>query len=148
MDSESKKSKLQKEILGSRNRNCALTRLDVKKRLNQLLQINSEIGPSPEEHRRHRQDIDHIDGNIGLLKAQLKTLEEQLAERKAKYVKSMRYIARKPPCRTVSCSSSRQRTSPRCTAACVSCAKVCLVPACAGRDGKVEATGWPTRPPT
>ena len=42
-----------------------------------------------------QQDIDHLDGNIGLLKAQLKTLEEQLAERKAKYVKSMRYIARK-----------------------------------------------------
>ena len=39
-------------------------------------------------------DIHHIEGNIGILKSQLKTLEQQLQDRKAKYIKSMRYMSR------------------------------------------------------
>ena len=91
---ESKKSKLQKEIR-QQEQKLRANQADVKKRLNQLLQINSEIDRHQKNIDGIQQDIDHLDGNIGLLKAQLKTLEEQLAERKAKYVKSMRYIARK-----------------------------------------------------
>ncbi len=91
---ENRKSKLQKEIRQQENKLRA-NQADVKKRLNRLLQINSEI----DRHRKNidgiQQDIDHIDSNIGLLKAQLNTLGQQLAERKAKYVKSVRYIARK-----------------------------------------------------
>ena len=67
---------------------------DVKQRLNNLLTINSEI----EQHQRSiegiEQDITHIDGNIDLLKAQLTTLEQQLEERRQRYVKSMRYMAK------------------------------------------------------
>ncbi len=68
---------------------------DVKKRLNNLLKINSEIDRHQKNIDDIQQDINHIDGNIGLLKAQLATLEAQLAERKAKYMKSVRYITRK-----------------------------------------------------
>lgn len=91
---ENRKSKLQKEIK-QQEKKLRANQADVKKRLNRLLQINSEI----DRHRKNidgiQQDIDHIDSNIDLLKAQLNTLEQQLAERKAKYVKSVRYIARK-----------------------------------------------------
>lgn len=67
---------------------------DVKKRLQDLLVINSQI----DEHKKSidgiEKDIHHIDGNIGILNTQLKTLQQQLDERKALYVKSMRYMAR------------------------------------------------------
>ena len=57
---------------------------DVAKRLKDLLVINGEI-----DENQH-----HIEGNIGLLKSQLKTLNEQLKDRQAKYIQSMRYMAR------------------------------------------------------
>ena len=38
-----------------------------------------------------QKDIHHIDGNIGILQAQLKTLQQQLQDRKNKYIRSMRY---------------------------------------------------------
>jgi len=67
---------------------------DVKKRLGNLMLINSEIDKHQKSIDGIQKDISHIDGNIGMLKNQLSTLEQQLAERKAKYVKSMRYMAR------------------------------------------------------
>ena len=91
---ENKKSKLQKEIK-QQEQKLRANQADVKKRLNQLLQINSEIDRHQKNIDGIQQDIDHIDGNIDLLKAQLATLEAQLAERKAKYMKSVRYITRK-----------------------------------------------------
>ena len=66
----------------------------VMKRLFYLLVINSEIDKHQKNIDGIQQDIHHIDGNIGLLNAQLSTLQKQLQERKAKYVKSMRYINR------------------------------------------------------
>lgn len=67
---------------------------DVKKRLGNLMQINSEIDKHRKSIEGIETDISHIDGNIDMLKNQLFTLENQLQERKAKYVKSMRYMAR------------------------------------------------------
>lgn len=67
---------------------------DVKKRLGNLMQINSEIDKHQKSIDGIQKDISYIDGNIGMLKSQLSTLEKQLQERKAKYVKSMRYMAR------------------------------------------------------
>lgn len=67
---------------------------DVKKRLGNLMLINSEIDKHQKSIEGIEKDISHIDGNIGMLKNQLSTLEQQLQERKAKYVKSMRYMAR------------------------------------------------------
>lgn len=67
----------------------------MKKRLNDLLILNSEIDRHKQNIDGIQRDITHLDGNIGLLNAQLATLQQQLKERKAKYVKSMRYISRK-----------------------------------------------------
>lgn len=67
---------------------------DVKERLNTLLTINSEIETRQNNIDGIQKDITHIEGNIGILKAQLKTLEKQLADRKNRYIKSMRYMAR------------------------------------------------------
>ena len=67
---------------------------DVKKRLQDLLVINSQIDERKKSINGIQRDINHINGNIGILNTQLKTLQQQLAERKARYVKSMRYMAR------------------------------------------------------
>ena len=66
---------------------------DVKKRLDNLMMINSEIDQRQKSIEGIQKDITHIDGNIGMLKNQLATLEQQLQDRKAKYIKSMRYMA-------------------------------------------------------
>ena len=82
-----KKIKEQEQLLRA-------NRADVKERLNNLYVINSEI----EQHQKSidgiQREITHIEGNIDLLKTQLATLEKQLDERKAKYVKSLRYMSR------------------------------------------------------
>lgn len=67
---------------------------DVKKRLNSLMAINGEIDKHKKSIDGIQQDIKHIDGNISLLKSQIATLGQQLDDRKAKYIKSMRYMAK------------------------------------------------------
>jgi len=69
-------------------------RADVKKRLDNLLVINSEIDERQKNIEDIQKDITHIEGNIDLLKAQLATLESQLKDRQQKYLKSLRYMAR------------------------------------------------------
>lgn len=66
----------------------------MKKRLQNLMVLNTEIGERQKKIDNIQSDISHIDNNIGILNAQLKTLEQQLNERKARYIKSMRYITR------------------------------------------------------
>ena len=56
--------------------------------------INSEIDRHQQNIDGIQKDIHHINGNIGILNAQLNTLQQQLQERKARYVKSMRYLTR------------------------------------------------------
>lgn len=82
-----KKIKEQERVL---RRNQA----DVKKRLQDLMVLNGEIDQRQKNIDGIQQDIHHIDGNIGLLNAQLKTLEQQLQDRKNKYIRSMRYMTR------------------------------------------------------
>lgn len=67
---------------------------NVSKRLKDLLIINSEIGEKQKSIDGIQQDINHIDGNIGILQSQLQTLEKQLDDRREKYIKSVRYMAR------------------------------------------------------
>lgn len=67
---------------------------DVKKRLGDLMAINGDIDRHKKSIDGIQKDITHIENNISLLKSQLSTLEQQLADRKAKYVKSMRYMAK------------------------------------------------------
>lgn len=75
-------------------RKLRVNKADVKKRLSDLMVINSEIDQRQKSINDIQKDITHIDGNIDILKNQLSTLEQQLEERKAKYVKSMRYMAK------------------------------------------------------
>lgn len=67
---------------------------EVSKKLNELLLINGEIDNNQKNIAGIEKDINHINGNIGILKSQLKTLNQQLRDRQAKYIKSMRYMAR------------------------------------------------------
>ena len=67
---------------------------DVKKRLQDLMAINGEIDQRQKNIEGIQKDIQHIEGNIGILTAQLKTLEQQLQDRKNKYIRSMRYMSR------------------------------------------------------
>ena len=67
---------------------------DVKKRLQDLMTINGEIDQRQKNIEGIQKDIQHIEGNIGILNAQLKTLEQQLQDRKNKYIRSMRYMSR------------------------------------------------------
>lgn len=67
---------------------------DVKKRLNNLVELNGEITQRKKSIEEIQNDIVKLDDNIELLTTQLETLEEQLKDRKQKYIKSMRYMAR------------------------------------------------------
>lgn len=67
---------------------------DVQERLKNLMTINGEIEMRQKNINGITNDITHIENNIEILKAQLKTLEQQLADRRQKYIKSMRYMYR------------------------------------------------------
>lgn len=67
---------------------------DVNKRLQNLLVINNEIADKRKTIDTIRHDITRLDGDIDLLQDQLKMLEQELAERKQRYLKSMRYMYR------------------------------------------------------
>jgi septal ring factor EnvC (AmiA/AmiB activator) len=67
---------------------------DVKKRLQNLLIINNEIADKRKSIDTIRHDINRLDGDIYTLEAHMKYLEEELAERKQRFVKSMRYMHR------------------------------------------------------
>ena len=90
---QNQRSQVQKKI---RQQEQALraNKADVQKRLRNLMVINTEIGDRQKKIDAIQKDITDIESNISILNAQLQTLEQQLAERKAKYVKSMRYITR------------------------------------------------------
>lgn len=67
---------------------------DVKKRLENLMVLNTAIEERQKSIEGIQKDITQIDGDIEILRAQLSTLESQLKDRKLKYVQSMRYMAR------------------------------------------------------
>lgn len=90
---QNQRNAVQKKIK-EQERLLQANKADVKKRLGDLLAINSEIDQHQKSIDGIQKDIHHIEGNISLLRSQLATLEQQLADRKAKYIKSMRYLAR------------------------------------------------------
>ena len=67
---------------------------DVKKRLQNLLIINNEIADKRKSIDTIRHDINRLDGDIQTLEAHMEYLEKELAERKQRFVKSMRYMHR------------------------------------------------------
>lgn len=67
---------------------------DVKQRLQNLMVINTEIEDKRKTIDTIRRDITKISGDIHVLNGQLENLQGELADRKAKYIKSMRYMHR------------------------------------------------------
>ena len=67
---------------------------DVKKRLHNLMVINSEIADKRRTIDTIKHDISNLDVEIEMLMTQLEQLQDQLNERKSNYVKSMRYMHR------------------------------------------------------
>ncbi len=67
---------------------------DVKKRLQNLMILNTQIKDRQKIITSIEDDINHLNNNINLLQTQLETLEKQLEERKQKYAKSLRYMTR------------------------------------------------------
>ena len=67
---------------------------DVKKRLQDLMVLNSQIDERQKHIEGIQKDIHGIDGNIDILRAQLQTLEEQLNGYKQKYIRSLRSMGR------------------------------------------------------
>ena len=65
---------------------------NVKKRLENLLVINNEIADKRKSIDNIRLDITRLEGNIQVLEAQMKMLDQELEERKQRYIKSMRYM--------------------------------------------------------
>ena len=90
---QSQRAQIQKKIK-EQEKLLQANRADVKDRLNNLYVINSEIEQHQKSIEGIERDITSIEGNIELLKTQLSTLEKQLDDKKAKYVKSLRYMAR------------------------------------------------------
>lgn len=68
---------------------------DVKQRLKQLAELSGTIGEHKKNITRIEGDIAQLDGEISILSQQLATLNEQLEERRQRYIKSVRYAARK-----------------------------------------------------
>ena len=68
---------------------------DVEHRLQELLALNTEIDDRKKAIKGIEQDITQLDDNIAILQAQLKTLESQLDDRRAKYIQSMRFMRRR-----------------------------------------------------
>lgn len=90
---QGQRANIQKKIK-EQERALRRNQADVKKRLQDLMVLNGEIDQRQKNIEGIQQDIHHINGNIGLLNAQLKTLEQQLQDRKNKYIRSMRYMTR------------------------------------------------------
>lgn len=90
---QSQRAAIQKKI---REQEQALkaNKADVEKRLKDLMVLNGEIDQRQKSIENIQTDIHHIEGNIAILNTQLGTLEQQLKDRQAKYVKSMRYMAK------------------------------------------------------
>lgn len=90
---QNQKNDIQKKI---KAQEAALqkNKAEVKSKLNDLMIISGDI----ETHRRSIDSINHdimnIQGNIDILESQLATLDQQLKERRQRYVKAMRYMNR------------------------------------------------------
>ena len=90
---EKERKKIQQQIK-EQERRLANTQKDVKKRLQNLMILNTEIAGKRRTIDTIRHDINHLDGEIETLSIQLEELQKMLADCKKRYVKSMRYMHR------------------------------------------------------
>ncbi len=90
---EKQRKQIQQQIK-EQERRLANTQQNVKKRLQNLMILNTEIAGKRRTIDTIRHDINHLDGEIDTLSMQLEELQKMLADCKQKYVKSMRYMHR------------------------------------------------------
>lgn len=90
---QTEREKIQKKIR-EQEQQLRANRADVKKRLSNLVVLNSEINEKQKTIEGIQKDILSLSNDIDVLKKQLDTLEMELGERKTKYIKSMRYMYR------------------------------------------------------
>jgi len=90
---QSQRQKIQQQIK-EQERRLQNNKRDVKKRLENLMILNSEIADKRKAIDTIRRDITTLDGNIVVLDNQLKTLEKELDDRKQKFQSSLRYMHR------------------------------------------------------
>ena len=90
---QKQRQQIQKNIK-EQERLLATKEQDVRKRLRNLMVINSEIEGKRRTIDTIRHDISSLDVEIEMLLTQLDVLQEQLEGKKQNYVKSMRYMHR------------------------------------------------------
>lgn len=90
---QSQRQQIQRQIKAQEQRLRSNER-DVKRRLQNLMIINTEIAGKRKTIDTIRRDISSLDSNIKLLDEQLAVLRKQLADSKQKYIKSMHYMHR------------------------------------------------------
>ena len=90
---KSERAQIKKQIAAQQQK-LRKNERDVKKRLQNLMVINTEIADKRRTIDTIRRDITHLDGNSTQLNVQLIELNKELNDRKQKYVKSMRYMHR------------------------------------------------------
>lgn len=90
---QTQRQQLQRQIQ-EQERKLRANRQNVKKRLENLQIINTEIADKRRTIDTIRHDIGVLDGNINTLNIQVEVLDKRLNERKQNYMKSMRYMHR------------------------------------------------------
>jgi septal ring factor EnvC (AmiA/AmiB activator) len=90
---ERQRKQIQQQIR-EQERRLASSQKDVKRRLQNLMMLNTEIAGKRRTIDTIRHDISNLDGEIEALGLQLDELQKMLADCKKKYVKSMRYLHR------------------------------------------------------
>ena len=90
---EKQRKQIQQQIR-EQERRLASSQKDVKKRLQNLMILNTEIAGKRRTIDTIRHDISNLDEEIEMLSRQLDELQKMLADCKQKYVKSMRYMHR------------------------------------------------------
>jgi septal ring factor EnvC (AmiA/AmiB activator) len=90
---ENQRKQIQQQIK-EQERRLASSQQDVKKRLQNLMILNTEIAGKRRTIDTIRHDISNMDQEIETLSQQLDELQKMLADCKERYVKSMRYMHR------------------------------------------------------
>lgn len=90
---QSQREKIQQQIK-EQERKLRSNELDVKKRLENLMILNTEIAQKRRTIDTIRKDLSSLDVEIEMLNTDLAVLKKELDECKQKYVKSMRYMHR------------------------------------------------------
>ena len=90
---QNQRQKLQQQIK-EQEKKLRTNQQDVKKRLQNLMMINTEIEGKRRTIDTIRRNISELDVEIDSLCRQLETLQDELNECKRRYVKSMRYLHR------------------------------------------------------